>query len=170
MAQCPGVVSSIDGEEPKNFYIFAIPAVGGKKALPEQNEWLMFWTLDFPLYDIWAETLALEEIEEWPEIRKYTFLKKTCQEVWPTRVGKDNEQEPYGKPYEFYEMQGSFESYPQIIDFKYRQEWRILFETELNVSVKEPLEQIKSLEQVLEDEERDTQEKWKGIYKALEEA
>lgn len=45
-------------------------------------------------------------------MRKYSYLKKMCQETVP---GKPNE--PYGKPFEFYEVQGE----PGKIDIPWKE-------------------------------------------------
>ena len=61
-------------------------------------------------------------------------------------MGKDHEQEPYGKPFPFYEMQGTFEGYKAVLEFEFRQEWRNFFDTVLNLPHKEPLDEILTLE------------------------
>ena len=65
-------------------------------------------------------------------MRKYSYLKKMCQETVP---GKPNE--PYGKPFEFYEVQGE----PKKIDlpwkeFKTEEQWQNLFNTTLGLPFK----------------------------------
>ena len=128
----------------------------------------MFWQDDFVKYDIWRDTLADAHLE-WPELRKYNFTKKMCQETWPTRKGYDNEKEPYGKPFPFYQMQGTFESYEAVQDFKYRQEWRKFFETVLNLPLKEPLTHLKSIEEIEAEHEQLVNNQQAAVDKEMEE-
>ena len=71
---------------------------------------------------------------------KYTYQKKSCQETWP---GKPTQ--PYGEPLTFYEQQGNATGY-DISDLYWRIDFRDIFLKYLNLPLREPLEDIGTVE------------------------
>ena len=61
--------------------------------------------------------------QEWQSLRKYSYVKKMCQETVPGYPNKH-----YNKPFEFYEVQGEPEKFElPWKEFKTEEKWQDLF-------------------------------------------
>ena len=131
MAQCPGVVTEIDGEEPFDFWLFLIDEV---KSF--ENEYTkdrsQFLAEDFVKHDIHGEILVdTYLVPEGELLRKYRYQKKLCKESWPGQA-----EILYGEDLTFFEQLGEFESF-DTSGFEFRQEWRSYFSDTLQLPLEE---------------------------------
>ena len=107
---CQGNVSTIEGEEPIDFWILAVDEI---KSFEDEltKDRSLFMRDDFYSYeDIKGEILMDSQLlptGALQTLRKYRYLKKMCQETWP-----DKPEILYGEPFEFHETQGE----PEIHD------------------------------------------------------